>query len=158
MASSMHDSRALRDAFGAFTTGVTIVTSVDGAGRRVGFTANSFTSVSLDPPLLLVAPARTASCLEPIRESGRFAVNVLARHHEMVARRFATRNVDRFATGSWRAGESGLMLLDGACATFECRLHADLPAGDHQLVLGLIEHFAHDPGPEPLIYRRGRYA
>ncbi|WP_448582433.1 flavin reductase family protein [Thermaurantiacus sp.] len=153
----MADHRALRDAFGCFATGVTIVTATDARGRRVGFTANSFASVSLEPPMLLVCPAAGASSLEAIRESGRFGVSVLAADQRMLAERFAKRGVDRFAEGAWVEAESGVPLLEGAAANFACALAHDVPAGDHVVLIGLIESFRAAPERPPLTYLRGRY-
>ncbi len=153
----MAEHRALRDAFGCFATGVTIVTAADARGRRVGFTANSFASVSLDPPMLLVCPAAGASSLGAIRESGRFGVSVLAADQRALAERFARRGVDRFGEGAWVDSESGVPLLEGAAANFACRLTNDVPAGDHVVLIGLIESFRAAPERPPLTYLRGRY-
>lgn len=154
----MADHRALRDAFGCFATGVTIVTAVDARGRRFGFTANSFASVSLDPPMLLVCPAAGVSSLPAIRETGRFGVSVLAGDQRALAERFAKRGVDRFAEGAWVEAESGVPLLEGAAANFACALAHDWPAGDHVVLVGLIESFRAAPERAPLMYLRGRYA
>ena len=118
------DPRVLRDAFGAFATGVTVVTGVDAGGARVGLTANSFTSVSLDPPLLLVCPARGASALPVLQASRRFAVNVLTLDQQAVAERFTQRGIDRFAVHDWHDWH-GLPVLDAAMANFVCDLDAE---------------------------------
>lgn len=156
--SDIRDTRALRDAFGCFATGVTIVTGMDEDGTPVGFTANSFTSVSLDPPLLLVCPGRTASSLPAIRRTGRFGVSVLSVDQQAIAERFAMRGVDRFGAGQWVESESGLKLLEGACANFDCTLVNDIEAGDHQLLIGRIDSFRSSADRVPLMYLRGRYA
>ncbi len=156
--SDLRDTRALRDAFGSFATGVTIVTGVDEDGTPVGFTANSFTSVSLDPPLLLVCPGRTASSLPAIRRTGRFGVSVLSVEQRAIAERFAMRGVNRFSEGQWVESESGLRLLEGACANFDCTLVNDIEAGDHQLLIGRIVSFRSSADRLPLMYLRGRYA
>jgi flavin reductase (DIM6/NTAB) family NADH-FMN oxidoreductase RutF len=154
----MSDHRPLRDAFGCFATGVTIVTSFDEARNPVGFTANSFTSVSLDPPLLLVCPGKHASSLPAIRKTGLFGVSVLSAGQREVAERFAMRGVDRFSHGDWVESESGVLLLEGACANFACTLHDDIDAGDHQLLLGHIDSFRSADTRQPLLYLRGSYA
>ena len=154
----MTDHRALRDAFGCFATGVTIVTSFDQDGNPVGFTANSFTSVSLDPPLLLVCPGKNVSALPAIRHSGLFGVSVLSDAQREVADRFAQRGVDRFSHGEWVESESGILLLEGACANFACTLSNDIDAGDHQLLLGHIDSFRSAGERHPLMYVRGNYA
>ncbi len=150
------DPRALRDAFGAFATGVTVVSGVDGTGTRVGLTANSFTSVSLDPPLLLVCPARTASALPALQASGRFAINVLALDQQAVAERFTRRGVDRFAEADW-SDWHGVPVLGGTCASFVCDLHAELDGGDHAILVGRVTSLRVAPDAEPLLYVRGRY-
>jgi flavin reductase (DIM6/NTAB) family NADH-FMN oxidoreductase RutF len=152
------DTRALRDAFGCFATGVTIVTGADAEGRPVGFTANSFTSVSLEPPMLLVCAGRGASSLPAIRETGCFGVNVLSAAQRVTAERFAMRGVNRFAEGDWVAAESGVLLLEGACANFACTLAKDIEAGDHQVLIGRIDSFRSASDRDPLLYLRGRYA
>lgn len=150
------DSRALRDAFGCFATGVTVVTSQDDSGARVGLTANSFSSVSLDPPLLLFCPANNASALAGIRTSGRFAVNILANASQAVADRFARKNVDRFAEADWQVWD-GVPILADAKAAFSCTLHADHDGGDHRIIVGRITSFGHNTTRESLLYLHGRY-
>lgn len=150
-------TRALRDAFGAFGTGVTIVTAADLAGRPFGFTANSFASVSLEPPLLLVCPARTVSSLPAIAETGRFAVHVLGRRQRPLADRFARRGEDRFAGVAWTRDRHGLPRLEGSCARFACRVERRIPAGDHEILIGAILEHEADGADEPLVFLRGRY-
>ncbi len=150
------DPRSLRDAFGSFATGVTVVTGADADGRRVGLTANSFTSVSLDPPLLLFCPALGASALPVLRSTGRFAVNVLDIDSQDVAQRFTMKDVDRFAAHDWDDWD-GLPVLRHAKASFGCELHSDLDGGDHRIVLGRILRLAWRPDAEPLLYLHGRY-
>lgn len=152
-----HDARALRDAFGTFATGVTVITATH-AGERCGFTANSFTSVSLDPPLLLVCAAHGVSALPAIRAARAFGVNVLADAQEAVSRRFTQRGIDRFADADWREGPNGVPLLEGACAAFACSVLQDIEAGDHVILLGRIDAFSADASAPPLLYHRGRYA
>jgi flavin reductase (DIM6/NTAB) family NADH-FMN oxidoreductase RutF len=153
----MSDHRPLRDAFGCFATGVTIVTSFDEARRPVGFTANSFTSVSLDPPLLLVCPGRSIRSLPIIRQTGLFGVSVLSESQRSVAERFASRIDDRFSEGEWVESESGVLLLEGACANFACTLVNDIEAGDHQVLIGHIDSFRSADARQPLLYLRGAF-
>ncbi len=153
----MSRSRALRDAFGTFATGVTIVTAADRSGRPFGFTANSFASVSLEPPLLLVCPARGASSLPAIEETGRFAVHVLSRAQRPLAERFATRGADRFAGLAWAFDPLGLPRIPGGCARFACAIAQQHAAGDHEVLIGTILAHEWDPEAEPLLYLRGRY-
>ncbi|WP_439534118.1 flavin reductase family protein [Polymorphobacter sp.] len=148
--------RELRDAFGCFATGVTIVTSQTDEGERIGFTANSFTSVSIDPPLLLVCPANGASALPGLRAAGRFAVNVLDPESQAVADRFAMRGVDRFAGADWQDWD-GVPVLASAKAAFACTLHADHDGGDHRIIVGHIRRFGLAPDVDSLLYLHGRY-
>lgn len=153
---SPFDSRLLRDAFGCFATGVTVVTSQSPTGERVGLTANSFTSVSLDPPLLLFCPASGASALPVLRESGRFAINILASAGQAVADRFTKHGIDRFADADWQDWD-GVPVLASAKAAFACTLHADHDGGDHRIIVGRVTRLALDQGREPLLYLHGRY-
>jgi flavin reductase (DIM6/NTAB) family NADH-FMN oxidoreductase RutF len=148
----------LRDAFGCFATGVTIVTSFDADGNAVGFTANSFTSVSLEPPLLLVCPGKNIRSLPIIRQTGLFGVSVLSDAQRSVAECFASRRADRFCEGEWVESESGVLLLEGACANFACTLVNDVDAGDHQVLIGRIDSFRSAETRHPLMYLRGGYA
>lgn len=150
------DPVRLRNAFGAFPTGVTVVTTVTDTGEPVGFTANSFTSVSLDPPLLLVCPGRHMNSFVTFAACDRFAVNVLAEGQEAVANTFAAYQGDRFAEVAWRPDGGGLPLIDGAAARFSCRTFKTVDAGDHVILIGEIVDFAH-AGGRGLGYAAGRY-
>ncbi|QIE57355.1 flavin reductase family protein [Pikeienuella piscinae] len=150
-----HD-RALRDAFGAFMTGVTIVTTIDAAGAPVGLTANAFTSVSLDPPLVLVCISRRSLSLSAFQRSGGFAVNILADDQQSLSDRFARRTEDRFSGVEWRPGPVGGPVLAGVCGWFDCRLHDQLAAGDHMILIGRVSGFDHN-SQRPLGYSRGDY-
>jgi flavin reductase (DIM6/NTAB) family NADH-FMN oxidoreductase RutF len=150
------DARALRDAFGCFTTGVTVVTTLDG-DRPVGFTANSFTSISLDPPLALVSIGLTASCLPALTGSGRFVVNVLHADQQAVARQFTRKDIDRFDGLAVEHWDSGVPVLSGCMANFECETHHSFDAGDHRVFVGKILRVFHDADHEPLVYLRGGY-
>jgi flavin reductase (DIM6/NTAB) family NADH-FMN oxidoreductase RutF len=153
---SPFDHRTLRDAFGCFATGVTVVTGRAADGRRIGLTANSFTSVSLDPPLLLFCPANGASALPALRETGRFAINVLDLDGKPLAERFTRKGIDRFADGEWEEWD-GLPILSCAKAAFACDLHADHDGGDHRIIVGRVTRLSLDPQREPLLYVHGRY-
>ncbi len=150
------EPRTLRDAFGCFATGVTVVTGRSSSGERMGLTANSFTSVSLDPPLVLFCPALGASALPTLRETGRFAINILDLDGQTVADRFTKKGVDRFAEADWEEWE-GLPVLSAAKAAFACTLHADHDGGDHRIIVGRVTRlgWAHDR--EALLYLHGRY-
>ena len=150
------DTRALRDAFGAFMTGVTIVTTRGGDGAPTGLTANSFTSVSLDPPLLLVCVQGRSRTLSSIRESRGFAVNILAEGQETLSNRFARPVDDRFEGVEWSHGPRGGPILPGVCGWFDCALHDEVAAGDHFILIGRVEGFNHRE-TAPLGYSRGGY-
>ncbi|MEW2917002.1 flavin reductase family protein [Ruegeria sp. ANG10] len=150
------DPRALRNAFGSFMTGVTVVTTRDATGAPVGFTANSFTSVSLDPPLLLVCPGKFLSSYEVFTECGHFAVNILAEGQQEVSNTFAGYKGDRFAKVPHQNGAHDLPLVDGAVAQFCCETHQAIPAGDHTILMGRVLEFSHVAG-DGLGYVGGSY-
>ncbi len=152
----MTDPKALRNAFGAFATGVTVVTTRQPDGTPRGFTANSFTSVSLDPPLLLVCLAKTAHSAETFANAPHFAVNILAEDQKAVSGLFASRTPDKFQNCAWSPGPSDLPLIDGSLAQFTCANHQLVDAGDHLILIGRIEHFTTTEG-QPLGYFRGNY-
>lgn len=135
-------AQRLRKAFGAYPTGVTVVTARTRDGVPVGFTANSFTSVSIDPPLLLVCPGRQLSCFKVFQTCNHFAVNVLASDQREVAQTFASYKGDRFAAIGWRAGGFNVPLLVGTAASFTCTVHDRYPAGDHIILLGRVEEWS----------------
>lgn len=150
------DARALRDAFGCFTTGVTVVTTLMGE-TRTGFTANSFTSVSLDPPLALISIGLNASCLPALESSGKWVVNVLHVDQEAVARQFTRKDGDRFEGLETEIWHTGAPVLDGCMANFECETHHSFDAGDHRVFVGRILRVRHDADHEPLVFLRGGY-
>lgn len=158
----MTDPDAYRAVVGHFATGVTVVTTYWDE-RHYAMTANSFTSVSLDPVLALVAIETRARFHDAVRSSGTFAVNVLASDQEDVSRWFATRGRPHddtyMGTWSFRPGpETGAALLDGALATLECRTWAEHPGGDHTLLVGEVVGIeALRPDAEPLVYFKGTY-
>lgn len=148
--------RQLRDAFGAFMTGVTVVTSRDPAGQPIGFTANSFTSVSLDPALLLVSIDKRSANFDSFTGCTHFAVNILAEQQQETSNIFASKVEDRFALVAWHASEQGTPLLDDSSAWFDCALHQVVDAGDHALMIGRIEGFD-SQATAGLGYYRGAY-
>ena len=150
------DPRALRDAFGCFMTGVTVVTTIDATGQPLGFTANSFSSVSLDPPMLLVSIANKSQNLVCFTESPGFAVNILAEGQKDVSATFARPVEDRFSTVYWRRGPVGAPLIAGASAWFDCSMEQIVPAGDHTILIGRVGGFEATQAPG-LGYYRGAY-
>ncbi len=156
---AVFDRRDLRRALGQYATGVTVVTTTDASGRRFGMTANSFTSVSLDPPLVLWAAARESPSLAAFEETEEFAVNVLASDQHHLSRQVSTSGGDKFEGVRLVPGVDP-PLLEGTVAHFVCRrLPGDrgrLAAGDHVLFIGEIESFD-APGGEPLVFHSGFY-
>ena len=136
------DPRELRSAFGRFMTGVAIVTTRNADGTPLGFTANSFTSVSLDPPLLLVCPGKFLSSFEAFNTCTHFAVSILAEGQETISNVFAGYKGDRFAQVAHRPDLNGIPLIDGAVAQFSCRTWQSIPAGDHHLLIGEVMAFS----------------
>jgi flavin reductase (DIM6/NTAB) family NADH-FMN oxidoreductase RutF len=151
------DARTLRDAMGCFATGITIVTAHAPDGTPVGLTANSFTSVSLDPPLLLVCIANSAGSAPVLREAERFGVNVLQTSQQAASNRFAGKGEDRFAATAWGPGETGVPLLDGSLVSFECKRFEVHEGGDHFLLVGEVVRAQFEPRRDPLLYFRGKY-
>ncbi|MCC5982785.1 MAG: CoA transferase [Rhodobacteraceae bacterium] len=152
----MPDTKLLRNAFGTFATGVTVLTTRAADGTPRGFTANSFTSVSLDPPLLLVCLAKTAHSCPVFAEAPHFAVNVLAEEQGAVSGLFASRQPDKFARCAWRPGIGDVPLIEGTLAHFVCSRERLVDAGDHLVLVGRVLDFASREG-QPLGFFRGNY-
>ena len=153
------DPEAFGRAVGRFATGVAVVTTRSALGFR-GITASSFSFVSLDPPLILVCILTTSSFRPTIEEAGAFAINVLPEDDEFLADRFANRAPLVTATFSgvpYRTAITGAPLLRAAIASFDCRLHATYPGGDHHIFVGEVVAFTESEG-EPLLVYRSRYA
>lgn len=150
------DARTLREALGCFATGVTIVTATTADGP-IGLTANSFTSLSLDPPLLLVCIPNGAGSAGALREADHFAVNILQIGQQPVSNRFAGKGQDRFAETDRRAGEMGAPVLNGSLGAFECSQEALHEGGDHFILVGRVHKATFEPRRDPLLYFRGRY-
>lgn len=151
------DARTFRDALGCFATGVTVVTAMCPDGTPIGLTANSFTSVSLDPPLLLVCVANGAGSAPFLRAADRFAVNVLQIGQQPTSNRFAGKGEDRFAATPWEAGEYGTPVLTGSLSSFECAREAVHDGGDHFILVGRVLKAIFEPRRDPLLYFRGKY-
>ncbi len=145
-----------RTALRSFATGVTVVTTRDREGRPSGLTASAFTSVSLEPPLVLVCVDHAATAHPDLRERGWFAVNILRREQEGLSRRFAVSGGDKFRDVACHEGRTGLPLLDGALATLECRVVEAHEAGDHTIFIGQVETVS-VAGGQPLVYFHGSY-
>lgn len=150
------DALDLRRAFGAFATGVTIVTTVDQNGEVYGFTANSFASVSLDPPLLLVNIAKTAYGLQIFTEASGFAINILAESQRDLSNIFASRGADKFANARWNVRATGSPLFEGVIAWFDCEFFEQVDAGDHIILIGRVLDYDYN-SDSPLAFCRGAY-
>jgi flavin reductase (DIM6/NTAB) family NADH-FMN oxidoreductase RutF len=154
-----HDPRDFRGALGCFPTGVCLVTTLGPEGKPEGLTINSFSSVSLDPPMVLWSLARTASSAPVFRDAEYFAVNVLAHADAALSAHFARPSPDKFAPFAERfsRGLQGIPLLQGAAATFECHSRHRYYGGDHIILIGNVERYVWSEAP-PLVFHRGRYA
>lgn len=150
------DARDLRHAFGSFGTGVTVVTARLAGGRMAGVTVNSFSSVSLEPPIVAWSLARTSPSLEVFDGAGYFVINVLALDQVALARRFASPISDKFFGVAWEEGLCGQPVLADCAASLQCRVVGRHAIGDHYMYLGGVEHYAHAPRP-PLLFQRGSY-
>jgi flavin reductase (DIM6/NTAB) family NADH-FMN oxidoreductase RutF len=153
---SSFDNRELRSAFGSFMTGVTIVTTAGVDGQPRGFTANSFTSVSLEPPLLMICIGKQAASMEVFRHARGFAVNILSEAQKEISVLFASKRADKFEAAKWRAGPFGNPLIEGSAAWFDCARYQVIDAGDHIILMGHVEAFSYSDA-NPLGYARGHY-
>ena len=154
---SGHDPRTLRDALGCFATGVTVVTCVDEHGGPAGLTVNSFTSVSLDPPLLLVCVHKMASSAPALIGASHFAVNVLQTGQQPASITFSQRVENRFGDTPWSCGEAGAPILKDSLSVFECERFAVYDGGDHHILVGQVVKASFDASLDPLLSFRGRY-
>ena len=150
------DKRDLRNALGSYGTGVTVVTSGNSKSRLVGLTANSFTSVSLDPPIVLWSLVSTSPSLEVFDQSGRFVINVLALHQIDLSKQFSKTLADKFAGVEYQEGLDGLPIIQNCVATFECKTIQRTVVGDHVLFLGQVENYVYE-SKTPLLFCQGNY-
>jgi flavin reductase (DIM6/NTAB) family NADH-FMN oxidoreductase RutF len=150
-------SAEFRAALGMFATGVTIVTARAADGALIGLTANSFNSVSLDPPLVLWSLARSAASMAALSTGSHYAINILAANQRELAERFASKDVDRWADVAYTEGAGGAPMLAGAAASFECFNRSRYDEGDHVIFVGEVERCTHSPGASPLLFHGGRF-
>jgi len=150
------EKNELRQVMGHFATGVTIITTLTKAGEMHGLTANAFTSVSLEPPLLLISVDKKAESWPAFEESRVFTVNILADDQEGLSRKFAVSGGNKFAGVAYRIGANGAAILDGTLAYVECTLYAAYEGGDHSIYLGEIQQAEVHEG-KPLLFYRGGY-
>ncbi|ABM35417.1 flavin reductase family protein [Polaromonas naphthalenivorans] len=146
-----------RASLAMFATGVTIVTARTPAGVLVGLTANSFNSVSLNPPLVLWSLSQAASSMAALSTGSHYAINILAADQKELAERFASRREDRWTDVAFTEGIGGAPLLDGAAATFECFNRSRYEEGDHVIFVGEVERCSHRAGAAPLLFHGGRF-
>jgi 3-hydroxy-9,10-secoandrosta-1,3,5(10)-triene-9,17-dione monooxygenase reductase component len=151
------DQRQFRDVMGSFATGVAVATARGDAGRPIGVTVSSFTSVSLDPPLILFCLEWSAETWPAFRDAGFFAVNILAEDQTALSARFASVGTDRWAGIHHEAGPHDCPLLPGTVGWVVCRKHAVHEGGDHAIVVGRVEVLECDAARSPLLHFRGAY-
>ena len=150
------DTRELRRVLGAFPTGVTAV-AVELDGSPVGIAASSFTSVSLEPPLVSVCVSTSSATWPLLARSPRLGLSVLSEDQEQICRQLAGPSADRFTGLGWRTSDDGALWLDAASAWFDCSIAQVVPAGDHVIVVLAVHEYADDPGVEPLVFHGSRY-
>lgn len=157
MQDAAFDARALRNALGHYATGVAVITTRTSAGAHTGVTVNSFTSVSLAPPLVLFCIANRANVLAAFEQAGHFTINVLAMGQQDLSNRFAKPSSNNWDGVNYKAGEHGCALLAGALASFECARRAAYPGGDHLILVGEVLRFEAAATAEPLVFYQGNY-
>ena len=155
------DSESFRDVMGRFATGISVITTIDPAGLPAGITVSAMSSVSLEPPLVMVALARRRFITPIVDATGRFAVNVLRHDQQALSDCFAHAPVspgrEEFCGAAWHAGPTGLPLLDGILASLECTVVQTHAVGDHELFIGRVDSVAIDGPGDPLLYFRRQY-
>lgn len=151
------DPLQFRRALGNFATGVTIMTAQNAQGEKVGVTANSFNSVSLDPPLILWSIDKKSSSFTVFEQSSHFAVNILSGSQIELSNKFSRRNIDKFAETNYKLGQGLAPILEQCSAVFECERHAIIEGGDHWIIVGKVVNFQ-DEGRSPLLYHQGAYS
>lgn len=151
------DARLYRDVLGNYPTGVVVVTAIDTEGNPAGMAVGSFTSVSLDPPLVAFLPDKSSTSFPKIRTADGFCVNVLSSDQEDLCRAFAVRGGDKFAGVDWKPTTSGAPRLEGVAAWVDCELESIIEAGDHYIVIGRVLELQASGADLPLVFFRGTY-
>lgn len=150
-------SRQLRDAFGQFVTGITVITATND-GAPVGFACQSFAALSIDPPMVLFCVMKTSNSWKGIKAAGRFCVNVLSEEQESVSSTFGRRGDDKFAEIDWSPSPLGSPVIDGSMAWIDCDIAEVVEGGDHWIVLGRVRNIGPtDLGDRPMLFYRGAY-
>jgi len=157
MSAQQTDSKAFRNALGQFATGVTVITTVDAEGNKIGMTANSFSSVSLDPMLVLWSIAKTSKSFAAFTEARHFAIHILSAEQKALSGQFASNCEDRFCNVPHRSGLGGIPVLEDYSAVFECEMESRYEGGDHIIIVGRVIEFD-NRGKAPLVFHAGRYA
>lgn len=152
------DARDFRNALGTFATGVTIVTTMSDDGEPIGLTANSFSSVSLDPPLVLFCLGRESYSFAHFENCDHFAINILGADQEAQSNHFARPSKDKWNDITYDLCANGCPAFRNALAVFECAKHDVHDAGDHVIIVGLVDSYQYRGDGDPLLYYRGRYA
>ena len=153
---NVENPREIRNLLGQFATGVTVITTRSKQGRKVGMTANSFSSLSLDPPLILWSLSKTAPSLSDFVEAEHFAIHMLAQEHHLLSGHFAKASMDKFAGIAHRDSDVGVPILEDVLATLVCRNVTQYEGGDHLIFIGQIEQYQQRQG-EPLVFHAGKY-
>jgi flavin reductase (DIM6/NTAB) family NADH-FMN oxidoreductase RutF len=151
------DSRELRDALGRFATGVCLITTVSDSNQAVAMTANSFTSVSLDPPLVLWSLQNNSDVYEVFATPRHFAINILSTEQQAQSNRYAKKGQHDLDPADYRIGKYGAPVIRHALVTFECELEATHEGGDHLIIVGRVKDMQEKPSGEPLLFYCGRY-
>ena len=154
---SEFDPKEFRNALGMFATGITIVTTMGPNGEPIGMTANSFSSVSLDPPLVLWSVGEFAGSYGIFTKAEHFAVHVLRKDQEDLSNLFASRGEDKFGDIAWSKGDYGSPILPEYAACFQCTMEHTYPGGDHMILVGRVRSFDDRGEEEALLYFRGKY-
>ncbi len=153
---NVENPREIRNLLGQFATGVTVITTRSKQGRKVGMTANSFSSLSLDPPLILWSLSKTAPSLSDFVDAEHFAIHMLAQEHHLLSGHFAKASADKFAGIAHRECDVGVPILEDVLATLVCRNVTQYEGGDHLIFIGQIEQYQQRQG-EPLVFHAGKY-
>jgi flavin reductase (DIM6/NTAB) family NADH-FMN oxidoreductase RutF len=152
------ESRDFRDALGSFATGVCVITANPDGYEPFGMTVNSFASVSLDPALVLWSLQNNSECLPAFEKADSFAVNILTTEQQDLSNYYAKKGDHSLVKDSYRLGKTGLPVLRGALTTFECKVWARYPGGDHVILVGQVKEMSTNPNGKPLLFHSGRYA